>query len=41
MLDELGDDTWFYPGPGDESTIGAGRGGAGRPKLPGWKGRGW
>jgi glyoxylase-like metal-dependent hydrolase (beta-lactamase superfamily II) len=36
VFDRLGDDTWFYPGHGDDSTIGDER-----PKLPEWKGRGW
>jgi glyoxylase-like metal-dependent hydrolase (beta-lactamase superfamily II) len=33
---ELPDETWFYPGHGDDSTIGAER-----PKLAGWRERGW
>ena len=33
---ELPDDTWFYPGHGDDSTLGAER-----PKLPEWRERGW
>ncbi|MFD0922994.1 MBL fold metallo-hydrolase [Saccharopolyspora rosea] len=33
---ELPDDTWFYPGHGDDSTLGAER-----PKLPEWRQRGW
>nr|WP_246361427.1 MBL fold metallo-hydrolase [Haloechinothrix aidingensis] len=33
---ELPDDTWFYPGHGDDSTIGAER-----PKLGEWRERGW
>jgi glyoxylase-like metal-dependent hydrolase (beta-lactamase superfamily II) len=32
----LPDDTWFYPGHGDDSTIGTER-----PALGDWKGRGW
>lgn len=32
----LPDDTWFYPGHGDDSTLGAER-----PKLPEWRERGW
>ncbi|MEO6999220.1 MAG: MBL fold metallo-hydrolase [Terracoccus sp.] len=30
------DDTWFYPGHGDDSTIGAER-----PHLDAWRSRGW
>jgi glyoxylase-like metal-dependent hydrolase (beta-lactamase superfamily II) len=30
------DDTWFYPGHGDDSTLGAER-----PHLPEWRARGW
>jgi len=30
------DDTWFYPGHGDDSTLGAER-----PSLPEWRARGW
>jgi glyoxylase-like metal-dependent hydrolase (beta-lactamase superfamily II) len=33
---ELPDDTWFYPGHGDDSTLGAER-----PKLAEWRERGW
>lgn len=33
---ELPDDTWFYPGHGDDSTLGAQR-----PKLAEWRERGW
>ncbi|MBE9375442.1 MBL fold metallo-hydrolase [Saccharopolyspora sp. HNM0983] len=33
---ELPDDTWFYPGHGDDSTLGAER-----PKIPEWRERGW
>ncbi len=32
----LPDDTWFYPGHGDDSTLGAER-----PKLSEWRERGW
>ncbi len=32
----LPDDTWFYPGHGDDSTLGAER-----PKLGEWRERGW
>ncbi len=32
----LPDETWFYPGHGDDSTIGAER-----PHLPEWRERGW
>ena len=30
------DDTWFYPGHGKDSTLGAER-----PSLPEWRARGW
>ncbi|HET7517893.1 MAG TPA: MBL fold metallo-hydrolase, partial [Actinomycetes bacterium] len=33
---ELPDHTWFYPGHGDDSTLGEER-----PKLPEWRARGW
>ncbi|WP_203335813.1 MBL fold metallo-hydrolase [Nocardioides limicola] len=33
---ELPDDTWFYPGHGDDSTLGAQR-----PHLAEWRARGW
>jgi glyoxylase-like metal-dependent hydrolase (beta-lactamase superfamily II) len=33
---ELTDDTWFYPGHGDDSTLGAER-----PHLAEWRERGW
>ncbi|HVU91043.1 MAG TPA: MBL fold metallo-hydrolase [Jatrophihabitans sp.] len=33
---ELPDETWFYPGHGDDSTLGAER-----PHLPEWRARGW
>ncbi len=36
VFDKLGDETWFYPGHGDDSTLGDER-----PKLPEWKERGW
>lgn len=32
----LPDETWFYPGHGDDSTLGAER-----PKLAEWRARGW
>ena len=32
----LGDDTWVYPGHGDDTTLGAER-----PRLPEWRARGW
>jgi glyoxylase-like metal-dependent hydrolase (beta-lactamase superfamily II) len=32
----LPDDTWFYPGHGDDSTLGTER-----PALPEWRSRGW
>ena len=32
----LPDDTWFYPGHGDDSTLGAER-----PHLAEWRERGW
>ncbi|HEX9999986.1 MAG TPA: MBL fold metallo-hydrolase [Actinoplanes sp.] len=32
----LGDDTWFYPGHGKDSTLGVER-----PHLPEWRDRGW
>ena len=32
----LPDDTWFYPGHGNDSTLGAER-----PALPAWRERGW
>ncbi|MCX2953070.1 MBL fold metallo-hydrolase [Lentzea sp. NEAU-D7] len=32
----LPDDTWFYPGHGDDSTLGKER-----PTLPEWRSRGW
>jgi glyoxylase-like metal-dependent hydrolase (beta-lactamase superfamily II) len=36
LFQRLPDDTWFYPGHGDDSTIGAER-----PSLPDWRSRGW
>ena len=36
IFDVLPDDTWFYPGHGNDSTIGAER-----PHLPEWRERGW
>jgi glyoxylase-like metal-dependent hydrolase (beta-lactamase superfamily II) len=36
VFQRLPDDTWFYPGHGDDSTIGAER-----PQLPEWRSRGW
>ncbi len=36
LFDRLPDDTWFYPGHGDDSTIGAER-----PHLAEWRERGW
>ena len=36
IFDYLPDDTWFYPGHGDDSTIGAQR-----PHLAEWRQRGW
>lgn len=36
IFDQLDDDTWFYPGHGDDSTIGAER-----PSLAQWRERGW
>ena len=33
---ELADDTWFYPGHGKDSTLGAER-----PSIPEWRARGW
>ncbi len=32
----LPDSTWFYPGHGDDSTLGAER-----PAVPAWRARGW
>jgi glyoxylase-like metal-dependent hydrolase (beta-lactamase superfamily II) len=36
VFDRLPDDTWFYPGHGDDSTLGAERG-----DLPAWRERGY
>lgn len=36
LFDQLPDETWFYPGHGDDSTLGAER-----PSLPEWRARGW
>ncbi|HEX2356661.1 MAG TPA: MBL fold metallo-hydrolase [Micromonosporaceae bacterium] len=36
LFDRLPDETWFYPGHGRDSTLGAER-----PSLPGWRARGW
>lgn len=36
VFQRLPDDTWFYPGHGDDSTIGAER-----PHLAEWRQRGW
>lgn len=36
LFAELGDDAWFYPGHGNDSTIGAER-----PHLEEWRARGW
>lgn len=36
VFDVYDDDTWFYPGHGDDSTLGAER-----PSLPEWRARGW
>ena len=36
VFDRLPDDTWFYPGHGNDSTLGAER-----PHLDEWRSRGW
>ena len=36
VFQRLPDDTWFYPGHGNDSTLGAER-----PSLPQWRARGW
>lgn len=36
VFDRLPDDTWFYPGHGNDSTLGAER-----SSVPAWRARGW
>jgi len=36
VFDVLPDETWFYPGHGNDSTVGVER-----PKIPEWRARGW
>jgi glyoxylase-like metal-dependent hydrolase (beta-lactamase superfamily II) len=36
LFDRLPDETWFYPGHGNDSTLGAER-----PSIPQWRARGW
>jgi len=36
LFDRLPDETWFYPGHGNDSTLGLER-----PHLPEWRARGW
>jgi glyoxylase-like metal-dependent hydrolase (beta-lactamase superfamily II) len=36
VFDRLPDSTWFYPGHGNDSTLGMER-----PAIPGWWERGW
>jgi glyoxylase-like metal-dependent hydrolase (beta-lactamase superfamily II) len=36
VFDVLPDETWFYPGHGNDSTLGVER-----PKIPEWRARGW
>jgi glyoxylase-like metal-dependent hydrolase (beta-lactamase superfamily II) len=36
LFDRLPDETWIYPGHGDDTTLGAER-----PSLPEWRARGW
>ena len=36
LFDRLPDETWFYPGHGNDSTLGAER-----PSIPEWRARGW
>jgi glyoxylase-like metal-dependent hydrolase (beta-lactamase superfamily II) len=36
IFDRLPDDTWFYPGHGNDATLGTQR-----PALPDWRARGW
>jgi glyoxylase-like metal-dependent hydrolase (beta-lactamase superfamily II) len=36
VFGQLPDDTWVYPGHGDDTTVGAER-----PKVAEWRERGW
>jgi glyoxylase-like metal-dependent hydrolase (beta-lactamase superfamily II) len=36
LFDILPDDTWFYPGHGDDSTLGEQK-----PHIDEWRSRGW
>ncbi|MDH6552055.1 glyoxylase-like metal-dependent hydrolase (beta-lactamase superfamily II) [Streptomyces sp. SAI-041] len=36
IFDVLPDETWVYPGHGNDTTLGAER-----PQLPEWRARGW
>jgi glyoxylase-like metal-dependent hydrolase (beta-lactamase superfamily II) len=36
LFDVLPDDTWFYPGHGDDSTLGEQK-----PHIDEWRSRGW
>ncbi len=36
IFDRLPDETWVYPGHGDDTTLGEER-----PDLHGWRERGW
>ena len=36
LFDRFDDDTWVYPGHGNDTTLGAER-----PHLPAWRARGW
>ena len=36
LFDRLPDETWFYPGHGNDSTLGTER-----PSIPEWRARGW
>ena len=36
LFDRFDDDTWFYPGHGNDSKLGVER-----PHLPEWRARGW
>jgi glyoxylase-like metal-dependent hydrolase (beta-lactamase superfamily II) len=36
IFERLPDETWFYPGHGNDSTLGAER-----PSIPEWRARGW